>query len=270
MLAVEWRGKLKLMISMRIYMQGCAIGLMLSVASCAKDPVTPETLTYDVVAEMPHDADAYTQGFQIIGGRLLESTGQYGKSSVREVNRTTGEVMKRRSLPNEVFGEGLTMFDDELWVLTWQEKTAYVLDPSSFRTLRTFTYEGEGWGLTTDGKQLIMSDGSSTLTFRDPKDMSVKSSLSVTDHGRPLKLLNELEYIQGSIFANVYMTDRIARIDPKTGNVTGWLDLSGLRSKLPSPNRAEVLNGVAYDEKTGHLLVTGKYWPKMFEIKLKP
>jgi len=248
---------------------GAAVA-MVALSGCSKPAAAPETLSYEVVSVVHHETDAYTQGLQITGGRLLESTGQYGQSSVREVDRATGAVLKRRSLPADVFGEGLTMMGNDLWVLTWKEKTAYVLDPATFRTLRTHTYEGEGWGLTTDGKQLIMSDGSAVLKFRDPKDMAVKKTLTVTEGGRPVKLLNELEYIKGSVFANVYMTNRIARIDPESGHVTGWLDLSDLRPQLPTPNRAEVLNGVAYDEKTGNLLVTGKYWPRMFEIKLKP
>lgn len=258
------------MTGMRTYFKCGVASLVMMVAGCAKKPAVPETLSYEVLSVVPHDSGAYTQGLQVSGGRLLESTGHYGQSSVREVDQKTGEVLKRRSLPADVFGEGLTMHSGELWVLTWKEKTAYVLDPGTFRTLRSYSFQGEGWGLTSDGKQLIMSDGGATLNFRDPKDFSVKKSITVTDQGRPLKLLNELEYIKGSVFANVYMTNRIARIDPETGHVTGWLDLSALRSQLPTPNRAEVLNGVAHDEKTGNLLVTGKYWPRMFEIKLRP
>ncbi|RYD26482.1 MAG: glutaminyl-peptide cyclotransferase [Verrucomicrobiaceae bacterium] len=258
------------MTEMRSFLRCGAVMLAVAVSGCAKQDIVPETLSYEVVSVVPHDADAYTQGLQLKDGRLLESTGHYSKSSVREVDLKTGAVLKRRSLPAEVFGEGLTMLDGELWVLTWKEKTAYVLDPASFRTLRTHSFGGEGWGLTTDGKHLIMSDGSDTLKFRDPKDMAVKKTVAVTERGRPVKLLNELEYIGGSVFANVYMTNRIARIDPESGQVTGWLDLSALRSQLPAPNRAEVLNGIAHDGETGHLLVTGKYWPRMFTIKLKP
>jgi glutamine cyclotransferase len=258
------------MIEMKWFSKWGRVALVLALAGCAKKEVAPEALSYEVLSVVPHDVDAYTQGLQLTGGRLLESTGHYSKSSVREVDRKTGAILKRRSLPAEVFGEGLTLMGGELWVLTWKENTAFVLDPVTFRTLRTHSYEGEGWGLTTDGKHLIMSDGSDALKFRDPKDMSVKKTVMVTEQGRPVKLLNELEYINGSVFANVYMTNRIARIDPESGQVTGWLDLSELRSQLPTPNRAEVLNGVAHDEKTGHLLVTGKYWPRMFEIKLKP
>lgn len=244
------------------------VAIALVLTACKSSPVVAAKLGYEVIAVVPHDPDAYTQGLQLTDGRLLESTGQYGQSSIREVDATSGKVLRKRSLPLQYFGEGMTLQGKELWLLTWKEKTAFVLDPENFRTLRTHTYEGEGWGLTSDGTQLIMSDGSSTLKFRSFKDMAVTRSLEVTEEGRPVKRLNELEYIKGSVFANVYMTDRIARIDPKTGEVTAWLDLSGLRNRLPEPNRAEALNGIAFDEKTGHLRITGKYWPQMFELKL--
>ncbi len=237
--------------------------------SCARKPVVPADLSYEVVSVVPHDADAYTQGLQLVDGRLFESTGQYGHSSVRLVDRSNGTVLRKRNLPAEVFGEGLTFHGGELYVLTWKEKTAYVLDPGVFRTLRTLTYEGEGWGLSGKGGELVMSDGSGTLRFRKPQDMSVVRSVEVTDAGKPLKRLNELEVAGGEVYANIYMTDRVARIDLESGEVTGWLDLSALRAQLPQPNRAEALNGIAIDEKTGHLLITGKYWPRMFEIRLK-
>jgi glutamine cyclotransferase len=237
-------------------------------ASCEHKPLAPEALSYEVVSVRPHDPDAYTQGFQLVGPRLFESTGLEGHSSIREVDAATGNVLRKRNLPAEIFGEGLTLHDKKIWMITWKNQTGYVLDAESFRTLSTFTYTGEGWGLTTDGKQLIMSDGSSKLTFRRFDDQSVTRTLEVTDQGRPLKLLNELEYINGELFANIYTTSRIARINPQSGEVTGWLDLSKLKSNLPSPNHADVLNGIAYDEKTGHLLVTGKWWPEMYEIKL--
>lgn len=256
--------------SMRMIVRTVAISLSaFTLWSCKAKPVVAEKLAYELISSTVHDSGAYTQGLQIVSGRLWESTGQYGSSSVRELNPETGEVLRKRSLPAEVFGEGLTLFGKEMWVLTWREKTAYVLDPESFKTLRTHTYEGEGWGLTSDGTHLIMSDGSATLTFRDPKDLSVIRKLEVKDGGRPLKLLNELEYIKGSVFANVYTTDRVARIDPESGEVTGWLDFSALRSQLPTPNRAEVLNGIAYDEASGNLRITGKYWPRMFQVRVK-
>lgn len=241
----------------------------ISISACEEKPVVPEKLAYQIVSVKPHDPEAFTQGFQLVGSRLFESTGREGFSSVREVDPKTGAVLRKRSLPSDVFGEGLTVHGDKAWVLTWTSKTAYVLDRETFRTLKTLTYSGEGWGLTNDGKQLIMSDGTSTLRFRNFEDFSVTRSVEVTDQGRPIKFLNELEYINGEIFANVFTTTRIARIDPKTGQVTGWLDLSALRGRLSTPNRADVLNGIAFDGSTGHLWVTGKNWPQMFEIKLQ-
>lgn len=242
---------------------------VIGLSGCKKKPVVPETLGYEVISVIPHDRDAYTQGLQWVGGKIYESTGQKGASSVRLVDPATGEVLRKRPLPPEVFGEGMTLHGKELWVLTWREKTAFVLDAENFRTLRTYTYEGEGWGLTSDGKELIMSDGSDALVFRSFKDFSVTKRIKVTDAGKPLKYLNELEYVDGEVFANVYTTSRIARIDPGSGEVTGWLDLSALRAKLSVPNRAEVLNGVAHDPETGDYMVTGKWWPEMFRIRLR-
>jgi glutaminyl-peptide cyclotransferase len=237
-------------------------------AGCDNRAENPRKISYKIVSTIPHDPNAYTQGLQIDGDRLLESTGMYGASSVREVDPKTGEVKKKRPLSNQVFGEGLTLHDGKLWVLTWKEKTVYVLDPTTFKLQSQFSYEGEGWGLTSDGKYLIMSNGSDILNFRDPKNFAVVKSIEVKFQGKPVRQLNELEFIDGEIFANIYMTDRIVRIDPKTGSVTGWLDLGVLRSHLSRPNRAEAFNGIAHDEKTGRLLVTGKYWPQMFELEL--
>lgn len=238
----------------------------LALASCQK--AAPERLTYQVVSTRPHDAGAYTQGLQLVGSRLFESTGQYGESSLREIEPASGKVLRKRPLAKTVFGEGLTVLGNEMWVLTWKENTAYVFEPDTFKPIRTHSYKGEGWGLTSDGKQLVMSDGSATLKFIDPKDFSVTKTLEVRDGTSPVSKLNELEWIDGEIFANIYMTEKIARISPDDGQVTGWLDLKGLRNQLPLPHRAEVLNGIAHDKATGHLLVTGKYWPLMFELKI--
>ena len=239
------------------------------IISCERKPVVPEALGYEVISTVPHDAAAYTQGLQWTDGRLFESTGQKGQSSVRLVDRKTGGVLRKRSLPAEVFGEGLTMHGKDLFVITWQDKTAYVLDPENFSTRNTFSYQGEGWGLTSNGKELIMSNGGSKLAFRNPKDFSVIREVEVTDKGHPVKYLNELEWVDGVVFANVYTTNRIARIDPDSGAVTGWLDLSALAQEVPGAKIGEVLNGVAYDAASRHFIVTGKNWPKMFEIRLK-
>jgi glutaminyl-peptide cyclotransferase len=237
-----------------------------ALVSCQKS--APEELTYQLVSTRPHDADAYTQGFEFHDGRLFESAGQYGESALREIEPATGKVLRKRPLAKNVFGEGLTVFGDELFILTWKENTAYVLDPESFKPLRTLRYDGEGWGLTHDASHLIMSDGTSTLRFLDPKDFSVVKTLDVKDGNSKVNNLNELEMVDGQIFANIYQTDRIARISPETGEVTGWLELRGLKNQLTPRGRAEVLNGIARDPSTGNLLVTGKYWPQMFELKI--
>jgi glutaminyl-peptide cyclotransferase len=239
--------------------------VIFALSSCQK---APDILTYEVLSTRTHDPLAYTQGLQLSGGRMFESTGLYGQSSLRELDPATGEVLRNRPLAKTVFGEGLTLFNQQLWVLTWKEKTAYVFEPDTFKLITSYPFEGEGWGLTSDGSHLIMSDGTNVLKFMNPGNFTVMKSLEIMDGDRPVKLLNELEWIDGSIFANIYLTDRIARISPETGLVTGWLDLSGLRKQLGTGNRAEVLNGIAHDSKTGHLLVTGKHWPKMFEIKI--
>lgn len=237
-----------------------------ALTSCQKSQ--PDHLGYQLVSTRPHDGTAYTQGLQLIGGRLFESTGQYGESTVREVEPATGKILRKRPLAKTVFGEGLTVIGKEMWVLTWKENTVYVLEPDTFKPIRSHTYQGEGWGLTTDGKQLIMSDGSSDLKFISPTDFTVSKTLEVKDGQHKIKNLNELEWIDGQIFANIYLTSKIARISPEDGQVTGWLDLAGLKNQLTEPNHADVLNGIAHDPATGNLLVTGKYWPQMFEIKL--
>ena len=238
----------------------------LALTSCQKS--LPDQLGYQIISTRPHDATAYTQGLQLLDSRLFESTGQYGESTVREIAPATGGILRKRPLAKSVFGEGLTVIGKEIWVLTWKENTAYVLERDTFKPIRSHTYPGEGWGLTSDGKQLVMSDGSSTLKFINPKDFSVIKTLEVKDGNSPVSSLNELEWVDGQIFANIYLTHKIARISPEDGRVTGWLDLAGLKNQLSPSDRAEVLNGIAWDPATGHLLVTGKYWPQMFEIKL--
>jgi glutaminyl-peptide cyclotransferase len=238
----------------------------ITLSSCQKSP--PDKLTYQVISTRPHDVSAYTQGLQLIDGRMFESTGLHGQSTVREIAPANGEILRKRPLAATVFGEGLAVIGTEMWVLTWKENTVYVLERDTFKPIRTHTYPGEGWGLTTDGKQLVMSDGTSTLKFINPQDFSVIKTLEVMDGSLPVEALNELEWVDGQIFANIYKSDKIARISPTDGQVTGWLDLSGLKNQLTPAGRAEVLNGIAWDKASGHLLVTGKWWPQMFEIKL--
>lgn len=238
------------------------------IALCSCKKAAPEVLAYQLISTRPHDSDAYTQGLEFLKNRLFESTGMYGESTLREVNPTSGEMIRHRTHAANLFAEGLTILNGELFVLTWKEGCSYVFEPDTFRFIRKRNYTGEGWGLTNDGKHLIMSDGSNELKWIDPKSFRVVKSLAVKDGENPIKHLNELEWIEGQIFANVYLTDKIVRISPEDGRVTAWLDLSDLRTRLKPSGKSEVLNGIAFDEESGHLLVTGKYWPQMFELKL--
>ena len=226
--------------------------------------------TYEVVRSWPHDRGAFTQGLLVRNGSLLESTGLNGRSSLREVELATGRVLKQVPVAREYFAEGLAVIGDRAFQLTWQTQRGFVYDADTFRRLGEFTYEGEGWGLTTDGTQLVLSDGTNRLRFLDPKTFAVVRTVNVTLDGVPLGRLNELEWINGEVFANVWQTDTVVRIDPATGKVRGVIDFSGL---LPAAERApdtDVLNGIAYDPATGRLLVTGKHWPKLYEVRLKP
>jgi len=222
---------------------------------------------YTVVRTYPHDRDAFTQGLQFVDGALYEGTGLNGRSSIRKVNLETGAVLQKRDVSDAYFGEGITVWRNELVQLTWQSGVAFVYDRHTFSPLRTFRYRGEGWGLTHDGTSLIMSDGSEMLRVLDPATFDVRRRVRVTASGSPVRELNELEYVKGEIFANIWQTDRLARIDPRTGNVTGWIDLGGL---LTPRERAstDVLNGIAYDAARDRLFVTGKLWPKVFEVRL--
>lgn len=224
---------------------------------------------YRVVHVYPHDSSAFTQGLVMVGGMLYEGTGLNGRSSVRAVDLATGRVLQSVKVPDKYFGEGLTDWGGNLIELTWMAHRGFVYDRFSMRLLRTFEYKGEGWGLTHDRQHLIMSDGTPVLRFLDPVTFKVVRTLAVSDGGKPVKELNELEYIHGEIYANVWQTDRIARISPATGKVLGWIDLSGLWEDEPRDGNA-VLNGIAYDDKNDRLFVTGKLWPKLFEIKLVP
>lgn len=218
------------------------------------------------VRSYPHDSTAFTQGLLWRGGRLYESTGRYGQSSLRLVELETGRVIQRVPLGQQYFAEGIAAVGDSLYQLTWKEGVAFIWDPATLRQIAQVQYSGEGWGLTSDGRRLIVSDGSSYLTFVDPATFQVDTTLRVTDGGRPVDQLNELEWVKGEIWANVWYTQRIARIDPVTGRVKGWLDLSPLIP--PVTDREAVLNGIAYDEAEDRLLVTGKLWPRLFEIRV--
>jgi glutamine cyclotransferase len=226
----------------------------------------PPTYGYEVVNEFPHHPQAYCQGLSISGDVLYESTGKYGESTLRRVDLETGKVQQVQKLDRSLFGEGLTIWDNQIIQLTWKNNIGIVYDRQTFQELRRFSYEGEGWGLTHDGQHLIMSDGSATLRFLDPRTFQVVRRLLVHSQGRRVDQLNELEYVNDEIFANLWYKDHIARISPQTGEVTGWIDLHGLLRGRPDPDA--VLNGIAYDRASGRLFVTGKNWPKLFEIRL--
>jgi len=238
-------------------------------AACSRIVSQPAVLQANIVSTRPHDPEAYTQGFQLLpDGRLFESTGLYGKSSVRELDASTGAIKRKVDLPASVFGEGLAVFQDRLYVLTWREQKVFVLNPETFVVDEMLAYPSEGWGLTSDGNNLILSDGTSSLKIIDPKNFSVVRSVSVTENGQPLMNLNELEFVDRYIYANIYQTDRIVKINARNGKVVATLDLSSLRARLPQPNQAEVLNGIAFDQVTGNFFVTGKNWPMIFEISI--
>jgi len=223
-----------------------------------------------MVHAYPHDSKAFTQGLIFVDGHLYESTGLNGRSSIRMVDLASGTVLQKYDMPVEYFGEGLTDWGGSLIQLTWKAHKGFVYDRFSFSVLKTFPYEGEGWGLTHDGTRLIMSDGTAYLRFLDPKSFVETGRIHVTDAaGRAIEELNELEYIRGEIYANVWGTDEILRISPRTGKVLGWIDLSGIIDKRELSDPDAVLNGIAYDAKGGRIFVTGKLWPKLFEIKVK-
>jgi glutamine cyclotransferase len=243
-----------------------------TVAACACGPASqgagiPE-YGYDVVHVYPHDPGAYTQGLFYLNGVMYESTGLNGQSSIRKVRLETGEVLQKHDIPEQYFGEGIINWKDRLLEITWKSEIGFVYDLNSFAPKGQFMYPGEGWGLTQDGKRIIMSDGTAELRFWDPETLRETGRITVTADGRPVDQLNELEWIKGEVFANVYQTNRIARIDPVTGKLTGWIDLTGILPPADRFRQVDVLNGIAYDARTDRLFVTGKLWPKLFEIKL--
>lgn len=227
-------------------------------------------MTYEIINEYPHDPRAFTQGLIYLDGDLFESTGRYGESTLRKVNLESGEVLQQVSLPEAYFAEGLTAWDDTLVQLTWREGTGFVYQQDDFELLGEFSYETEGWGLTHDGEHLIMSDGTQYLYFLDPETFNSVGRVAVRDQGEEIFQLNELEYIHGEVFANIWKTDKIVRIDPADGTVTGWIDLAGLLPQQERRPDTDVLNGIGYDADQDRLFVTGKRWPKLYEIRLIP
>lgn len=225
-----------------------------------------ESCSYQIVNTYPHDENAFTQGLIYYDGDLYEGTGLNGRSSLRKVDLETGKVIQKLNLDDRYFGEGITLFKEQLIQLTWRSQVGFVYDRESFAKLQEFAYATEGWGLTHDGENLIMSDGSARLFFINPETFEEVKRISVRDRDQPIDKLNELEYINGEIYANVWMSEHIARIDPKTGQVLGWIDLSGLLDPALAANRDAVLNGIAYDPENDRLFVTGKLWSNLFEI----
>ena len=246
----------------------------IAIATYACAPVSqagvPE-YTFEVVHSYPHDPTAFTEGLFYLDGFLYESTGIEGASSVRKVRLETGEVVQRHDLPSAYFGEGIIQWKDRLIQLTYKTEVGFVYNLSTFETERRFEYPGEGWAMTQDGKNIFMSDGTAQIRIWDPETLQELRRITVTDQGQPVPNVNELEWVKGQIYANIWETDRIARIDPATGRVVGWIDLAGLLSpneRLAGPEGTDVLNGIAYDAKGNRLFVTGKRWPKLFEIRL--
>jgi glutamine cyclotransferase len=248
-----------------------ALALALPQAAGAKDEPKTPVYGYTVVASFPHDPGAFTEGLFYRDGILYESTGLEGRSDIRKTKLETGEILMRTVIPAQYFGEGIIDWKGKLVELTWKNQMGFVYDEGSFQLNSVFNYKGEGWALTKDEHRLIMSDGTSELRFLDPETLKETGRLKVTDQGKPVDQLNELEWVKGEILANIWQTDRIARIDPKTGHVTGWIDLTGLLTPADRGGRSvDVLNGIAYDAAKDRLFVTGKLWPKIYQIKLKP
>ncbi|MEL6909157.1 MAG: glutaminyl-peptide cyclotransferase [Cyanobacteria bacterium J06598_4] len=249
--------------------------IVITLFGCQKVGQSPTTLaeektnvcSYEIVATYPHDPKAFTQGLIFDDGELYESTGLRGQSTLRKVDLETGKVLQKEKLDDRYFGEGLTLWEDRLIQLTWVSNKGIVYDRETLEEIQTFTYPTQGWGLTHNKQELILSDGSDILYFLDPDTYEEVKQIQVTDEQRPVDKLNELEFINGEIWANVWLSDRIARIDPETGNVLGWIDLTGIIDPVPTPKQDAVLNGIAYDAESERLFVTGKLWSKLFEIE---
>lgn len=223
---------------------------------------------YEVVRELPHDAGAFTQGLLLLDGEWIESTGGYGTTSIRRVEKETGKVLAKKDLDGSFFGEGVAELNGRLYQLTWQSERGFIYDAGTLEKLGGFQYSGEGWGLTTDGQSLIMSNGSDRLQFLDPKTFRVWREVAVNLGGKPVNLLNELEFVEGEIFANVWHSEKIVRINPVNGGVVGVIDLEGIYPEGVGRNPEHVLNGIAYDAGSKELYVTGKCWPKIYQIRL--
>jgi len=258
-----------------------SVAIFLAIASFASVPSAADNVVnqtqssqspvygYKIINVYHHDKTAFTEGLVYDGKTLYESTGLYDNSTLRQVDLTTGRILKLYRLPDEFFGEGLTLWADQLIQLTWQSRIGFVYNKKSFNQTRSFSYPREGWGITSDGQRLIMSDGSDTLYFLNPDTFEDTGSIRVMENGNPVNQLNELEYIKGKVYANIYLTSRIAIISPSTGEVTGWIDLQGLVDRENGLGDVDILNGIAYEADRDLLIVTGKFWPELFEIKIQ-
>jgi glutamine cyclotransferase len=230
--------------------------------------IVPKRNSYKVIHEYPHDRTAFTQGLIYDNGKLLEGTGQLSGSNLREVELETGKVTRQHNLDAKLFGEGITLYKDRIYQVTWQNKVGFVYDRSTFNMINKIEYSTEGWGLTTIDNRIVMSDGTNILYFYDPQMFTVVSRIEVYDNEKKIDSLNELEYINGEIWANIWMTDLIARIDPKSGKVLAYIDLKGILPDSERVTDTDVLNGIAYDKQGGRIFITGKKWPKLYEIRL--
>lgn len=244
------------------------MSLLLALVAVAADPAPVERCGYRIVQSYPHDTTSFTQGLFWDDGHLYEGTGQYGRSRVARLDLKTGQALAQTKLPSDQFGEGITRWGDQIIGVTWQNGIGNRWAIKDLKRVGTFRYEGEGWGLTMVGDSLVLSDGSSQLRFLDPATMKEQRRVTVRFGGRPLAMLNELETIDGQVWANVWMTDLIVRIDPASGNITSYVDLTGLKQDAGATGDDSVLNGIAWDARKKRLFVTGKYWPKLYEIAI--
>ena len=245
--------------------------LLLSINSCLSYPHQDSipVLKYEIIEPFPHDPGAFTQGLVWQDGFLYEGTGLYGESSLRKVELETGMILKQYNLPDDFFGEGIAIFKNRIYQLTWKAKTGFIYQLDTFDQISSFTYSYEGWGITHDGKNLIISDGTAILHFVDPSTMEEIKKIEVHENGVPVNQINELEYINGKIYANIWQTEQIAVIEPQSGKVIAWLDLSGILNfvDMDESQKIDVLNGIAYDSESDCLFITGKLWPVLFQMK---
>ncbi len=244
-----------------------AIGLLFAVVNAIAQ--TPQ-YSYQVVHAYPHDPRAFTEGLEYRAGYLYESTGIKGQSWLRREKLETGQVLQQIDIDPQYFGEGITILNQQITQLTWQTEIGFLYDQATFHTKRTFNYPGEGWSLTNDGENIYMDDGTAQIRVWDPITLREKRRITVRDHGQPVINLNELEWVRGELYANIWQKDVIARISPVDGHVLGWIDLTGILSASDRTGQEDVLNGIAYDVLGNRLFVTGKYWPKLYEIKVVP